>query len=160
MMNTFTKKEKLQALVSISVLAILIAPFIFIYFLGYSLFGPSLCSDWSPGMSREEKIITAVNFSNKLSSARFKIESPDGHIFYKLAKQKPYKNPAQIIEQNPECCKLYSGVTAHTNQPSEEINPAEEGVVYVEYSGHYQDLQGNIHPGKISQFIDFNICKN
>lgn len=139
---------------------VLVLLYILNFTVGYFIFGPSMCRDWQPGMSRDEKIRVAVEFTNNLHSVRFKFQRPDGSISYSLNKQKPYKDAKQILIRNPECCKLYTGATADTDQPVELITAGhDEGVVYMEYAGEYQDIQKRVFPGTISQFFNFNLCK-
>lgn len=125
------------------------------------LLGEPLCKKWHLGMTKKEKINLAIVTTNSLQSVRFAIKDTDtGATYFTLSKQIPYAQASEILVRNPECCRIYSESSAQTETPSELVDSRDEGVVFLNYQGQFKDSAGNIQKAPISEFANFNLCKD
>ena len=127
----------------------------------YSILHPSICSSWKEGMSKNEKIILVLNSVSQSKVNRFEIFYENGEKGYVLRKQAINKQYHDIISNQPDCCKIYSTRTAHTDNPSELIEHDDEGTVHINYVGGFiNPIDNKIVKAKISSYFNFNTCRN
>lgn len=123
------------------------------------LFGTPICDRWHRGMEREEKIFLVLEHVSKSNAARFEIQEEDGSVYFVLQQQTLHKSASEILREQPDCCKLYSFLTAHTENPSETLPPDDKGVVYIKYLGGFIDpATKQTITAKVATYFDFNIC--
>lgn len=127
----------------------------------YGLFGTPICDSWHSDMEREEKILLALEHVSKSNSTRFEIQEENGRVHFTLQKQILQKSPTEIMKEQPDCCKLYSSLTAHSESPSETLPPDDKGVAYIKYTGSFIDpATKKAVTAKVSTYFDFNTCRD
>ncbi len=122
---------------------------------------PKTCDDWHKGMTREEKILLAVQIVNDTGYARVRMfsESANDYYYSGTAKLIPYATAEEILKEQPDCCKLYNGAAMHTETPSEVLSGEDEGIVHVGYMGRLVDRSGKMMTVPVSVYVNFNYCR-
>lgn len=132
----------------------------FLYWVSYTLFGRSLCDDWYPGMTAEEKIFLLLDGNSQSKSAVFEFEE-NGRFYLRRKQQVVDKRAAEILEEHPDCCHLvpwvdFEDIKSKVGAPVPE---GDEGIAYIRYPSKYARLQGGVFSGTAIGWFNYNKCR-
>lgn len=139
----------------------------FLAWLSYELFHNFVCDDWRPGMTKEEKIMLAIEIANKRPELTFEFIDPEGSgkTYLGTAKQIPYSDVSSILKESPNCCKIIesrfydASEIDELDHASEDLFYNDEGTVLLRYLGRYIGSDKKVHSAKVFWYTDLNRCK-
>jgi hypothetical protein len=138
----------------------------FLSWISYELLANKSCTHWRPNLTREEKILLALEWANT-KAATLPVEITDLEDgkevkFIGSARRQiqiPYASADVILRDQPDCCHLYSQYTAETDHPNEVLEKGDEGTVFLRYKLQYKDNNGRVHFAPTHAYVNFNFCK-
>ncbi|MFN3701633.1 MAG: hypothetical protein ACK4VI_08965 [Alphaproteobacteria bacterium] len=155
-------RRRLKTLIAVIIISTLLFS-AFMLWTGSLLFGRDPCRNWRPGMTDEQKILMALENTNRSNALVFEIiRSETGETYADLIPQIPYKSAEVILREQPDCCHIYSQDTAFTDHPKpvNKTLAGDEGVVIMRYVGRYR-LHSKAEMQEASAFMyqNLNNCK-
>ncbi|MEX0283330.1 MAG: hypothetical protein AB3N23_01835 [Paracoccaceae bacterium] len=141
-----------------------------------------VCVFWRPGLTPQEKLIIALNISNK-NKPSIVIEQLAGVGEPKIvpAKYVPFSSAREVLEADPECCSMYTATYQNnpskeikfdeykifpefdrvyfTGNPNKELHPKIEGVAVLRHVADFEDRDGRRASFSTFSYADFNQCK-
>lgn len=141
-----------------------------------------VCVFWRPGLTQQEKLIIALNVSNKNRPSIIGeqvIKATEPKII--PAKYVPFESAKDVLEANPECCSIYSAQYQYTpstrvkvenytvfpefdrvyftGEPNVTFHPKTEGVAVLRHVANFEDRDGRRGSFSTFSYADFNQCK-
>lgn len=153
--------KKLLGVAAFIIPVLILLCFGFFYWVNYELLTNKSCNYWRQGMTKEEKILAALQWANSTNALSFEFVSPQTKETYRnLIKQVPYDSAEAILRDQPDCCHVYAKHSVDTAHPTEDISGKDEGVAVLRYLGRYKDRRtGIIHTAPAISHVDFNFCR-